>query len=273
MRVCLVTVVGGEVLMLPHMLAHYRSLGIEQIVIHVNAQSCDDPIIERVRRTASIYSATIASVNIVPWFQFLNPLLYRQTLRHSSDAWFVIADQDELHEYPDSLSNIVAYCNQNNFDYVEGCFVDRVASDGILAEVEASVSLQEQFPLGACISGPILGAVINKVVLAKGSVKTSNGQHFAYSGRGCPVSQLYVPVHHFKWASGLIPRLEDRVQTYTMVDDMTKIESERFIAYYKKEGCIRVDDPRLMVSRCDPSYQGWSRLREWRLSSDYFRRF
>jgi hypothetical protein len=271
MKINLVTVVGSSTETLERMLDHYQNLGITKLRIHINASSCEEELIDDVRGAAARHSADIESVNVIPWSESINPLLHALTRADAPDEWFVLADVDELQVYPDALSEILKYCDQRGYDYVEGCFVDRVAADGTLKPAEPGKDLWTQFPLGGCLSGPLLGAVINKVVAARGHVRVGRGQHHAHSGTGCPVSEFYIPVHHFKWTSGLPVRLEARSQLYKKLGEKLWQESDRFLAHYSAERRIRVEDERFLFGLCTPDYPFWDRLRQWRIASYFFR--
>jgi hypothetical protein len=273
MNVHLVTVAGGCVDVLPHMLQHYRSQGIESIIINAHSSLRNDPVLNRIEQIAFDTGAEVASVTVAPWSQSINPLLYALARLRAPNDWFVIADQDELQTYPDGILDALKFCSRRGYDFIEGCFVDRIAADGRLAPVTPKHALSDQFPLGACISGPILGAVINKIVAAKGYVKLGPGQHHAYSGKQCPPSELYVPVHHFKWVDGLLDRLRQRVEAYKRLREAIWVESQKFLSYYESSGRIQIDDPDLLVARCDPEYPYWNQLRKWRLAASFFQGF
>jgi hypothetical protein len=273
MNVHLVTVVGSYIDVLPHMLGHYKQLGVQSLIIHLHTSSCHDELIEKARSIVKMYDTDLASITVIPWSENINPLLYRMSQMKAPTDWFVLADQDELQRYPDTLFDALRYCEEKGYDYLEGAFVDRLSADGTLRPVTADESIWEQFPLGGCISGAVLGAVINKVVAAKGHVRIARGQHHAYSGRRCPPSELYIPVHHFKWVEGLIARLKARVEIYKRLDEQLWMESARFIEYYERKHRIDLADTRLLVGSCSPEYEHWETIRQWRLASILFRTF
>src|ERR1700678_2825071 len=129
MKINLVTVVGAYTETLEQMLRHYRDLGITSLSVHINADSLDDELVARVRKLSSSLEADIASVNVVPWSEAINPILYAMTRSEAPEEWFVLADADEFQVYPDALSDVLDYCNRSGYDFVEGCFVDRIASN------------------------------------------------------------------------------------------------------------------------------------------------
>lgn len=274
MKITLVSVVGGPCEVLAQMLAHYRALGIDECVLHVQAQSRDDPTLDRIFRIANASGASIASVRLGPWVSGINPMLYTSSRLLAADEWFVLADQDEFHVYPDDLRTLLGYCDRHSFDYLEGAFVDRVSEDGSLPNVCDTTSLWDQFPFGTMLTGHVLGGVINKVVAAKGRVRIPGGQHAALSGRGCPVETAYTPVHHFKWTGSILPELKRRSRlegVLTAEEQNTYVrECKRFLRFYENHGRIDLSDRLLMSGKCDPVYPHWDSICTWRSSAAMF---
>src|SRR3712207_5947478 len=122
--------------------------------------------------------------------------------------WFVLADHDEFHVYPDDLQAMVAHCEREGYDAVTGNVVDRVARDGSLPDLLPGESLWETFPLACQLTRVVIDDPCPEVVLAKGRVAIGWGNHVVPQGAPCPASQVHVSVHHFKWDAGVIARLE-----------------------------------------------------------------
>lgn len=251
------------------MFEHYRQQGVCEIVVNAHARYRDDPILNQLDKIARHYDAKVTTLTIAPWSEELNPLLYRTSRRGKPRAWFVMADQDELQVYP-GLKEVLSFCERHGYEFVEGALLDRVSRNGVLSAIEANTPLWEQFPIGAMISGPILGAVINKIVVAKENVRIGRGQHHAYSGVRCPVSEFYIPVHHFKWIQGLLERLEARIKEYQVLREALWVESKRFLSYYKLHGRIELSDTRLLSAECAPDYPNWEVIRNWRSLASFF---
>lgn len=261
MKIHLVSVVGASARLLPHMLAHYRGLGIESFLIHAHLSRLDDPVLGEIQRITDEFGCGIASVTIGPWTQDVNPALYARSRNARPGDWFVIADQDELQAYPGDLRSMIEECELRGFDYMEGGFLDRLSADGTFPEVAADRSISEQFPLGGFLSTPILDANPNKIVVAKGHVGIAPGQHWASGGRGWPADELYVPVHHFKWVGGILQSLERRAAFYGSMGDPLWQESARFLDYCRlHDGRIDINDPLLWIAPCSPSYPHWQTL-------------
>src|ERR1700685_3486196 len=171
MNVHLVTVVGGYIDVLPYMLAHYRSLGVESFFVHVHVKHRGDPILEQARQVTGASGCGIASITEGEWLHSTNREIYKHTLQSRPDDWFLIADQDELQAYPEDLISILRECDRGKYEYIEGCFLDRIARDGSFPAVLPKGSIWAQFPLAGFISGPVLQANPNKIVAAKGRVE------------------------------------------------------------------------------------------------------
>jgi len=258
----LVTVVGGYVDVLPHMLAHYRALGVESFFVHVHARSDDDPVLAQVEEITREFGCGIASVTVGEWLHSTNRELYNRTLQSKPDDWFLIADQDELQMYPDDLKSLLGDCDAAGYEYVEGCFLDRVAADGSFPAVLPNGSIWRQYPLAGFISASVLQANPNKIVAAKGSVALGPGQHYALSGRGLPPAELYVPVHHFKWVEGILERLEQRAEFRRKRGDRYWEESQRFIDYCRAhDGRLDVRDASFHLAEAMPEYPQWDEVK------------
>lgn len=266
----LVTVVGGYVDVLPHMLAHYRGLGVESFLVHVHASRRDDQVVRQVQEMTQDLGCGIASVTIGEWLHSTNRELYRQALETRPGDWFVIADQDELQVYPGDLGSILAHCDERGYEYIEGCFLDRVAADGSFPAVRREESIWRQFPLAGFVSAPVLQANPNKVVAAKGRVALRAGQHYAASGRGCPTKELYIPVHHFKWVEGILERLEQRAEFRRRRGDRYWEESQRFVDYCRAhEGRLDTGAASFYLADAMQEYPHWDEVK--RLSMDLAR--
>lgn len=248
MALHMTTVVGGDLAVLEHMLRHYKDIGIDSLLINVHLDEYGNPLYGRVRSIARRYRADIVSVFVGKWLQSVNPSLYRYTLSQAPNDWFLLADADELQVYPSPVSSLIAAVEAKGFDFVEGFVIDRIASDGIFHSVRPDASLWNQFPVAGLITFPLIHANVMKVVAAKGSVWLSGGQHYAYNGRGCPRDLHYIPVHHFKWTSGLIARLKARIEFYKSVGDDLWLESERVLSHCARYGeRINIDEPAFML--------------------------
>ncbi|MET9480875.1 glycosyltransferase family 2 protein [Streptomyces sp. NPDC006638] len=267
----LVSVVGGDTSLLPHMLAHYEGLGVEAFHVIRHVESGLDPTLASSVEAVRDAGHDFTRLSVGPWHEHLNPRLIRETMAEHPDDWWVVADLDEFQVYPDSLKETVAHCERHGFDYVEGAFLDRVAADGSFPDPEpyGSVPLWRQYPLAGLVTLRLMGARPTKVPLARGRVELGYGQHNSWTGRGAPAEHVYAQVHHFKWTASARERLARRVAAYSSGEwhiNNAKIidESRAFLDHVAAhQGRLRVDDPRLGFQRCAleyGGYAGWSDL-------------
>lgn len=260
----LATVIGEYAGVLPHMLEHYRSLGITSFFVNLNLRREDDPFREQAEQIVRAFGGEIHLVRVGRFRAETNAQILRAVRGRYPDDWFVLADQDELQVYPADLGEVIEMCERRGFDYVEGCFLDRIAGDGGFPAVAAEPDIWQQFPAAGFLSYPLLNAYPRKIVLARGRVQVGPGQHIAGSGRGVPTDDVLVQVHHFKWVAGVRERLEARARTRDGNGDPFGDESWRFVSYYDANGGrIRLDDERFMIADCrSRPYPHWDKIKE-----------
>jgi hypothetical protein len=262
LKIHLTTVAGAFVEVLPHMLKHYQAQGVESFLVNAHVSDANDPALDRIRQITNEFGCGIQSIACGPWRQEVNPSIYERSRATFPNDWFILSDQDELQLYPGDLRAILGQCDAKGYDYLEGGFIDRIASDGSFAPVLHNVDIWDQFPLGGYISTPILDANPNKIVAAKGHVKLAPGQHAALSGRGCPVEECYVEVHHFKWVAGIIERLEHRAAFYKEQNDPLWQESAKFLDYVRAHnGRMDLTAPLFHIAPCSPRHPSWDIVR------------
>jgi hypothetical protein len=257
----LVSLAGDHVDMLPHMLAHYRSLGVDSISLNLHLKTEDDPVREEVEAIARKDGCGIRKVWVGEWMS-LQQRAYLETREQYPNDWWILADQDELQQWPGPLKDVLDLWS--GFDYIRGCFVDRISRGGELTPVKYDEPVWGQYPLGCWLTVFVLVGDPRKVVAAKGPLPLVRGQHHAVSGRGVPTRDCYVPVHHFKWTEGRAERLIARAQRLSASGAPQWTQSARFVAYLQaNNGRINVSDPRLHVAECAPDYPEWEALKKF----------
>ena len=279
LRLHLITTVGGTAIqVLPHMLRHYRELGISSFFVIVHRRGGDDPVLSEVKAMTDAFGIDIADVVVQPHSAGVQAASWARFKAARPDDWFVVADQDELQWYPAGLVSTLEDCERRGYEYVTGCLVDRLSADGTLAPLRPDAPIWQQYPLGGFLTYPLCGGDPRKVVAVKGRVPLGPGQHSALGGRGCPIQEHFVPVHHFKWIAGLLEYLQERAASRRALGDPCWVESDRFTAYYERRGHVDLDDPNLMVAPClhqhqapcppgctghdSPIYPPWPKLRD-----------
>jgi hypothetical protein len=256
----LVTVVGGKIDALAHMLEHYRSMGIESFFVNLQLAHEQDLAREQVEEITRRFGCGIASVTVGDW-QLVQQELYLRPRKQYPSDWFLLADQDEFQAYPASIQDVIEACAR--WDYVRGCFVDRIARDGGFPPILAGQPIWDQYPLGGLLTMRILNGDPRKVVAVRGPLALKKGNHHAFEGTACPSRDFYIPIHHFKWTADVEARLGQRAKSLKQGGFPQFHESERFVEYCGLSGGrIDLDDPNLMIAECAPDYPHWEKLKK-----------
>ena len=211
----LVTVVGENTHILPHMLEHYRDM-VDKMYVVVYRQSDNDKILEE-----------IEDLGIKPYWVVTEPKynwkrvthIYNTVKLEKPNDWWIVSDDDELQVYPESIDEIINKCEKNNYDFVTGGFLDRIGRDGEFPTVNRDTNLHTAFPLAGFFRYPMSKACPNKVTLMKGHQKITSGQHYALFDdktnswgtkhpKRMPIEECFTQVHHFKWDASCMDRLK-----------------------------------------------------------------
>jgi hypothetical protein len=225
----LITVVGENTHILPHMLKHYEDK-IDKAYVCVYQQSKDDGILEE-----------IEELGIEPFMVFTEPKynwervteIYNTVKQTKPNDWWLVSDDDELQVYPEPIEDIVDSCEKNGYDFVTGGFLDRIGIDGTFPKVTRETDLHKAFPLAGFFRHPMSGACPNKVTLMKGYQDITPGQHYAAFNnksnswgvkhpKRMPIQEVFTQVHHFKWDSTCIERIKkvaDNKKEYSYSDE------------------------------------------------------
>ena len=225
----LVTVVGENTHILPHMLKHYEDV-IDKAYVAVYRQSNDDGILEE-----------IEELGIEPFMVFTEPKynwervteIYNTIKQTKPNDWWIVSDDDELQVYPEPIEDIIKNCERYGYDFVTGGFIDRIGIDGTFPKVTRETRIHKAFPLAGFFRYPMSKACPNKVTLMKGFQDISSGQHYAKFNDGTtswgkghprrmPVNEVFTQVHHFKWDSTCVERIKkvaDNKKDYSYSDE------------------------------------------------------
>lgn len=240
----LVTVIGHGTELLPHFINHYQKYVDEiQIIcynskLHPNISSVIKHIIseyENVKIVKELYH------RIFDWEMVTH--LYNEVKLNHSDDWWVVADIDELHLYPnDTLHKLILDCENNGWDIVRGGFIDRIGNDGTFPLINDAESIWKQFPNMGYFRYLMSGACPNKLCVMRGWVELTYGQHYAkidghttwrWQGWGhpliAPIDTHSIQVHHFKWDITSINRIKkvaDLDKEYSYSNEYMKMYGE-----------------------------------------------
>jgi hypothetical protein len=219
----LVTVIGHGTELLPHFIKHYQKYVNEiQIVcynseLHPNITSKVGDVIANYKNVSIVKDIYH---RIFDWETVTN--LYNEVKLTHDSGWWVVADIDEFHLYPnDNLQRIIWDCEENGWDIVRGGFIDRIGEGGTFPLINDSENIWKQFPNMGFFRYPMSGACPNKVCVMRGRIELTYGQHYAkidghttwrWQGWGhpliAPIDTHSVQVHHFKWDITSIQRIK-----------------------------------------------------------------
>jgi hypothetical protein len=269
----LVTVVGENTHILPHMLKHYEDK-IDKVYVVVYRQSERDDILEKVE-DLGITPYRVVTEPKYNWNKVTH--LYNETKRTKPNDWWIVSDDDELQVYPESIEDIIENCERNGYDFVTGGFLDRIGIDGTFPIVDRDTNLHKAFPLAGFFRYPMSGACPNKVTLMKGYQDITPGQHYAQFKDGTnswgkshpkrmPIEEVFTQVHHFKWDSTCISRIKKVANT-----NMKYAYSQEYEIMYKAikatNDKIDIKNPEYLVEELKESsyikyedYSHWNTL-------------
>jgi hypothetical protein len=218
----LITVIGHGVNLLPHFIKHY-SKHVDEINIVIYKTdlypTLEEDVNEIIKDHEKVSVVKVIEERIFDWEKVTK--LYNFIKSKNKDDWYVIADIDEFHLYPENnLHKLIYDCQENNWDIVRGGFIDRIGRGGEFSELVDDKSIWEQFPNAGFFRYPMSHACPNKICVIKGYVDLTSGQHYAkiddhttWRWQGwnhpliAPIKTHSVQVHHFKWDSTSIERV------------------------------------------------------------------
>jgi len=212
----LVTVVGRNTNILPHMLKHYEGK-VDKTYVAVYRQDENDGILDEVLELG-IKPYIVVTDQKFNWERVT--ALYNFIKQTKPNDWWIVSDDDELQVYPYEISDIIKQCEKSNFDFVTGGFLDRIGIDGSFPEVNRDTDIHSAFPYAAFFRYPMSKACPNKVTLMRGFQDICSGQHYAVFKDGTnswgkshprrfPIDEVFTQVHHFKWDSTCIERIKE----------------------------------------------------------------
>jgi len=268
----LVTVVGENTHILPHMLKHYEDM-VDNIYVAVYRQSEDDGIVDEVR-----------ALGIEPYFVYTEPKynwervteIYNSIKNTKPDDWWIVSDDDELQVYPRHVQDIVIECERYGYDFVTGGFLDRIGTNGTFPKVTRDTDIHKAFPYAGFFRYPMSGACPNKVTLMKGHQYITPGQHYAYFQDGTnswgrehpkryPIREVFTQVHHFKWDDTCMERIK-RVADVKKDYSYSEEYQIMYDAIVNSGWKIDIENPTYKVEKLkDFSYINYNDYTKWSL--------
>ena len=110
-KINLVTVVGHNTTLLPHMINHYKDI-VDDIHVVVYRQHSLDGILEEVLNLG-IEPYKVVTEEKFNWERVTQ--LYNEVKQTKPDEWWVVSDDDELHVYPKPLRELITECDENGW--------------------------------------------------------------------------------------------------------------------------------------------------------------
>ena len=265
----LVTVVGENTHILPHMLKHYENK-VDKVYVVVYRQSEKDDILEKVE-DLGITPYKVVTEPKYNWNKVTD--LYNETKKTKPNDWWIVSDDDELQVYPESIEDIINHCERKGYDFVSGGFLDRIGIDGTFPEVGRETNLHTTFPLAGFFRYPMSGACPNKVTLMKGYQDVTPGQHYAQfktsnswgtsHPKRMPIEEVFTQVHHFKWDSTCIERIQkvaDIREEYAFSEEYRKM----YHAIRRSKWKINIEKSEYFVEKLkDSSYISYKDYTKW----------
>lgn len=266
----LVTVVGRNTHILPHMLKHYEGL-VDNVYVVVYRQSEDDNILEEVEKLG-ITPYHIETYRKFDWNHVT--YLYNKIKLERPNDWWIVSDDDELQVYPAPLEDIIKHCEDNKYSFVSGGFIDRIGTNGTFPKVTSRTNIHKKFPLAGFFRYHMSKACPNKVTLMKGYQQITPGQHYAvfndgsnswggYHPKRMPVEECFTQVHHFKWDSTVLERLKEVSEVHQPYS-FHKEYSKMYRAISRSDWKIDIKNPLYKVEKLkDFSYINYEDYPHW----------
>jgi hypothetical protein len=270
------SVIGHGTNILPHFLKHYSDY-VDEIQLVVYESDAHPNLYNEVTKIIKNYpKATIIKKiygRVFDWDKVTG--LYNYIKSSHPNDWWVIADIDELHLYPnDNLNELISECDNNGWELVRGGFIDRIGIDGEFKVLTDEENIFNQFPNMGFFRYPLSNACPNKICVTKGHIEITSGQHYAKIGGDttwkwqgwnhpliAPYETYSVQVHHFKWDS----TCEERIRAVAKVNQeysYSKEYEKMYIALRKNKFKIDLTKPEFMFES-GGEYAEFSRYKQW----------
>jgi hypothetical protein len=270
------SVIGHGVNLIPHFIDHYSKY-VDEIQFVVYQSPIHPTLINDVKEAIKDHKHVkiVKTIENTEFDWGKVTALYNLMKSKNPNDWWVIADIDEFHLYPnDDLKILITNCNKYGWDLVWGGFIDRIGPEGTFSTLEPNTNIFNQYPNAGFFRYPMSKACPNKVCVMKGYIELTDGQHYAkidghttwkWQGWNHPLinPHSYIQVHHFKWDSSSIERIKavaDVKQSYSYSDEY-KLMYDRI---RKSKFKIDLTNPDYMFETCTKSqfgyYKQWNKL-------------
>jgi hypothetical protein len=262
----LVSVVGHDTGVLKHMINHYKDT-VDNIFIVAYTTPGDNSIVEKIEE-CGISPYRIVEKPKFHWEEVTK--LYNDIKLEKPNDWWVVSDVDELQLYPRPIYELIEECENKDYKFITGGFLDRIGNNGIFPEI-TNEDIWNTFPMGGFFRYPLSKACPNKVCLMKGDIEVTSGQHYAkidgkiiWGVEGTkhpqrfPIEECFVQTHHFKWDKSCIDRLKnvsDEKEEYTFWREYGKMYNR-----VKRKQKIDVTDKNFMIEKV---FRNFNDYKQW----------
>mmetsp|Transcript_6795 Transcript_6795/g.20329 ORF Transcript_6795/g.20329 Transcript_6795/m.20329 type:complete len:435 (-) Transcript_6795:829-2133(-) len=272
----MITADGFRPILIGYFVEHYAKLGIlhENMLFTIQVSRLTDPDELKILITKLIEWNVYYDIYLGNWTS--ESLMFHQAHKllfcTKKKDWIVVADSDEFHEYPGkNISFFVKEMTIKGYNFANGIFLDRISTDGSLVEIDDSMHLFEQFPLGCRVHLRLGLGTPKKVMIFRGALRINRGHHrLALCWFWQRRNQLYLSpwstcppqnaekispypkrlnVHHFKWLKGQLESSEYKAQAYFGAptgDSYVKV-----VDYLRKCEGLCIDDPKIKCRRTE----------------------
>ena len=272
----LLSVIGHGTELIPHFVNHYSKYVDEiQFVVYQSAihPSLINDVKEKIKDYSNVKVVKTVEDRVFDWNKVT--ALYNIIKSKKPNDWWVIADIDEFHLYPDDdLRGLICECDNNGWELIRGGFLDRIGKDGEFVELKENINIFEQFPNIGFFRHPMSNACPNKICVLKGWIEITSGQHYAkidgqttWRWQGwnhpliAPIDLYSIQVHHFKWDKTSIERVKAVAsinQDYAYSDEYREMYKELSKSKFK----IDLKNPEFMFELTDGQSE-FRRYRKW----------
>ena len=274
----LLCVLGHGHELLPHFIEHYSKY-VDELQFIIYESKASPRILSRAKPIIEKYD-NCEIVKVVRDREFdweKVTILYNMIKSKKQNDWWVIADIDEFHLYPNNdLRGLIEKCDENLWSIVRGGFIDRVGPNGEFPNINNEEDIFKTFPMAGFFRYPMSGACPNKIAICRGDIKITNGQHYAeingqttwrWQGWGHPLiappEQYSIQVHHFKWDETCVTRIKsvaDLNEAYSYSKEYYKMYDQ----LKKNDFTINTKIKEYMFLKCEKSdfneYKKWNNL-------------
>ena len=274
----LVCVLGHNHEILPHFIEHYSKY-VDELNFVIYESEASPRILSRSKPIIAQYDnckiVKVVRDRVYDWEKVT--ILYNMIKSKKKNDWWVVADIDEFHLYPNNdLNGLISDCENNLWNIVRGGFVDRIGPNGTMPKIKHDEHIFKTFPMAGFFRYPLSEACPNKIPLVRGNIEITNGQHYArihgqttwrwqgwYHPEIAPYKDYSIQVHHFKWDETCVKRIKsvaDINQPYAYSKEYFKLYEQ----LKRSDFLVNTKNKDYLFLKCEKDdfnqYKNWDKL-------------